>query len=482
MSLDALRKTWSRLDWVEELLYFCILATEACIIHPWQQWAFTGLDYKPLPFWGLLALLWATYLISKTLAHSELTADRRQAAAAGLVLLSALVTIRAHVYPGLAPWELSWVADMAEALFEMLNVLPPDLLVLLLTLIAWWRGIVASRQESDIQSVWYRFRVGVFALLVYLIIAAFGPPPEVTGLLFGFFFFGLMSVALARILELGGIHSSTMGSRQWVGVLAGMILGSLALALLASLIFSQQVVRTVLGWFRPLVRAIEMLLWWVVSALVYLLWPLLEMLLNWARTVSPDQLSFLSSPLLSPLATPQEIADQATEYGLGPFFKTAAVILIVVGGLFAVSLAIRRLVARRAEESQDERESLWSSGDLVDDLKDGLRRALEQLRTLGRRDAHGRRSAASIRKIYASVVDLADEAGYPRDRAETPYEHREVLYQAFPGGQSAVDAITEAYVRVHYGEVPDTWEEMEQLRRYYRDLQGLVVDKAEELE
>jgi hypothetical protein len=158
------------------------------------------------------------------------------------------------------------------------------------------------------------------------------------------------------------------------------------------------------------------------------------------------------------------------------------VILVVVGGLFAVSLAVRRLAARRDEENQDERESLWSSGDLVKDLRDGLRRTLEQLRNLGQRDTRGRRSAASIRKMYASVVDLAEEAGYPRDRAETPYEHRANLYQAFPGGDdaaAAVDAITEAYVRVHYGEVPDTREEMEQLRRHYRELQRSVVDKAE---
>jgi hypothetical protein len=485
MSLDAsdrrsARKSWSRLDWVKELLYLCVLATEACILHPWQQWAFARLDHPPLPFWGLLALFFGAYLLASLMARSELTADRRQAATAGIVLLSALIVIRLHVYPGRPVFNLTWVADMVESLFSLLNILPPDLLVLILAMVAWWRGIVASRQEADIDQIWYRFRLGVLALLVYLIVAAFGPPPEVTGLLFGFFFFGLMSVALARILELGGIHSSSLGSRQWVSVLAGAILGSLALALLASLLFSQGAVRTVLGWFRPLVRLVELLLWYLVSALAYLIWPLLEMLLNFARSVTADQLGILMSPLMSPLASPEEIAEQATrEYGLGSFCKATAVVLIVVGGLFLVSVAIRRLAERRDERNQDERESLWSSGDLVKDLQDGLRRTLEGLRNLGRREARGQRSAATIRKMYASVVDMAEEAGYPRDLAETPYEHREILYQAFPGGESAVDAITEAYVRVHYGEVPDTREEMEQLRRYYRELQGLVTKKPE---
>jgi hypothetical protein len=62
--------------------------------------------------------------------------------------------------------------------------------------------------------------------------------------------------------------------------------------------------------------------------------------------------------------------------------------------------------------------------------------------------------------------------------AETPYEHRPILYRAYPGGEAAVDAITEAYVHVHYGEVPDSREEMDQLRRYWHELQTLVTPKA----
>jgi hypothetical protein len=261
--------------------------------------------------------------------------------------------------------------------------------------------------------------------------------------------------------------------------LAGSILGSLALALLVSLIFSRQAVRTVLGWFRPLTRLVEAVLWYLVSALVYLIWPLLEMLLDLARSMTSGNIQTFLSPLASPLASPQELAEEAATYSLNPVCKTVAVLLIVVGGLYLVSRAIRRLIRQRDGGSQDERESLWSSDDLVKDLKDGLQRALEGLRNLGRRDARGRRSAASIRKMYASVVDLAAEAGYPRDLSETPYEHRVILYQAFPGGETAVDAITEAYVRVHYGEVPDSREAMAQLRQYYRDLQGLVAGKAE---
>ena len=269
-----------------------------------------------------------------------------------------------------------------------------------------------------------------------------------------------------------------MGSRQWVGLLAGAVLGNLALALLASLLFSRQVVQTILGWFRPLLHLVQAALWFFVSVMAYLLIPLLMLLVNWVRSMNPGGLSFLASPLMSPLATPKEIAEQADAANWLPVCRTVSILLIVIGGLFLVTLALRRLAQQREGGQQDERESLWSGQDFAADLKNALQRGLDRLRSLGQGVDRKRRSAESIRRLYASVVDLAQEAGYPRDLAETPYEHRPILYQAFPGGEEAVDAITEAYVRVHYGEVPDTQEEMEQLRRHWQALQTLVVPKA----
>jgi len=49
------------------------------------------------------------------------------------------------------------------------------------------------------------------------------------------------------------------------------------------------------------------------------------------------------------------------------------------------------------------------------------------------------------------------------------------LYEAFSGGRQAIDAITEAYVLVHYGQVPDTRAEMQQIVNHWRQLQPLVI-------
>ena len=65
-----------------------------------------------------------------------------------------------------------------------------------------------------------------------------------------------------------------------------------------------------------------------------------------------------------------------------PVCRTVSTLLIIVGGLFLVTLAIRRLAAQRSEGSQDERESLWSGQDVIGDLKDAFQRGLDRLRNL----------------------------------------------------------------------------------------------------
>jgi hypothetical protein len=287
-----------------------------------------------------------------------------------------------------------------------------------------------------------------------------------------------LSIALSRIIEFGGIHWSTLGGKQWVGLLAGAVLGNLVLSLLASLLFSRQAVSTVLGWFRPLFRLVQVVLWAALSAVAYLLVPLLMWALRWVSRIDPEGLSFLTSPLAPQFATAEEIAEQGELGNWISTCRTISTLLIIVGGLFLVTMAVRRLSQQRKEGSRDERESLWSSQDFAADLKNALQRGLDRLRSLGQGGERKRRSAETVRRLYASMVDLAAEAGYPRDLSETPYEHRPILYQAYPGGEAAVDAVTEAYVRVHYGEVPDTQEEMDRLRRYWRELQALVAPQA----
>jgi len=477
---EVWQRYWRQVDWVREISYLALLGMEASILYPWQATIHDWFGYRGMPFGALCLSLWVFYWVAGLLNCSDLTTDRKQAITAGLVIVSALLNIRLFAYPDYGLGQIGWVGEMADHLFTTERI-AQELILILLTFIAWWRGITAARQGYDTPTVWFHFRVGVIGLFAYLLLAIISNPIDVTWVLMAFFFFGLVSIALARIQELGGIHASTLGSRRWLAVLGGATLGSLALGLLTAMVFSRRVLQAVLGWFKPLWDRLGQLLWWAAMAIFYMLVPLLEWALSWlqreiANSGPEGESLFGSSPLVSPLIW----GDPEARSDWFPICQSIFVGLVILVGLLLVARLIRKLTQRDNGDGDLERESLLSSINIMDELRKGLQDRLARLRDFVNQFGDGhQRSIASIRKIYASMVDLAEEAGYPRDPAQTPYEYRDTLYTAFPGAKEAVDAITEAYVRTHYGEVPDTREEMNKIVAHWQTIQAHVARKEQ---
>ena len=86
------------------------------------------------------------------------------------------------------------------------------------------------------------------------------------------------------------------------------------------------------------------------------------------------------------------------------------------------------------------------------------------LRTVSARggSSGGYQNSAAASQRSAHVDD--DIWSKPRDKTETPYEYLETLHQAFPASEKDLTIITEAYVNAHYGEVPDSHEELQRIR------------------
>jgi hypothetical protein len=79
-------------------------------------------------------------------------------------------------------------------------------------------------------------------------------------------------------------------------------------------------------------------------------------------------------------------------------------------------------------------------------------------------------AAVSIRKIYANMTRLAETQGFSRQPAQTPYEYLPALGLAFPDCQAEATVITEAYVRVHYGELPESIRELQRIQECWRQI------------
>ena len=80
-------------------------------------------------------------------------------------------------------------------------------------------------------------------------------------------------------------------------------------------------------------------------------------------------------------------------------------------------------------------------------------------------------AANSIRRIYAQMVASATRRGYPRADSDTPYEYLPALNESWPGKSAHIRTITEAYVRVHYGELPESSEELDAIRSAWEEIQ-----------
>ena len=63
----------------------------------------------------------------------------------------------------------------------------------------------------------------------------------------------------------------------------------------------------------------------------------------------------------------------------------------------------------------------------------------------------------------------------PRERNETPYEYLARLFTLWPGYENEARLITRAFVKVRYGELPESKEEFEAIKQAWETLKQVKV-------
>ena len=134
----------------------------------------------------------------------------------------------------------------------------------------------------------------------------------------------------------------------------------------------------------------------------------------------------------------------------------------------------------------DEREGRVERGDVINLLRKAIRNRLDSIgqSLRGRsRLRPGQRwlAAARIRRIYARMMDLAKQLGVPRHPASTPLEFQPILEDVLPGARDEVGLITAAYLRVRYGEIPETNEEIELVENAWEQVSTQGKEKQGQL-
>jgi hypothetical protein len=466
-----------------------LVAAEMCWFTPWfsmiTRSAAAPTLYGTALTLGVLVL--TVVYFSRILDRLQLDLLYQRVILIVTVAITTALIMRFLLYPSYSLLDFGWLGKAGESLLYFYS-LPPEVGVSAIALFLWWRGVSIGQRNLTFQRVAFSFRLGVLLLvfsapLLSILVAYDSAAPVLSPVevfILPFFFFSLLAVALARVEEVnrakGGVGAPFNFS--WLAILLGSIVTVLVAAWLISQAYSIEGFAQVLRWLRPVFNPLLRVVEYILNLLFKLLTPLLEWLARifrgafetFAQNIEgieiPQPLPPENLRSAEPIKPPRLLVDALRYVCLG---------LIGVGILVGLALGLRRRLDRQRRGSET-RESLWSSAVFADGMLNSLRDGWDRFRDIAGlvgRFGPGMRlyAAVSIRKIYANMARLAERQGFPRQPAQTPYEYLPTLGLAFPDCQVEATAITEAYVNVHYGEVPESLKDLQHIRECWEQIQ-----------
>jgi hypothetical protein len=307
----------------------------------------------------------------------------------------------------------------------------------------------------------------MFIVFIFLITLATSEDPREFFYLFLFSF--LIGISTARMSVVGMVRggNENIFNYKWF---MGIILSALVVVGLSSLfgeVFADKF-GLLGGIFTGIFGSLLIVLWVIFNPVISLLITLLSNLFNDSQVIKDlgNSLQNLNN-LMRGLE--QKVSSMIEHSRLGsillqwaPVLKTiflVIIILLIIVGI-VLWLSIRLWSDRERRRVGDEKKSMIRSGNLLYNILDKFLQSwkktlnsIEQMTDLRKRQRI--RTAARIRQIYADLMDICDSLGKPRLEAQTPLEFISVLINLFPDYQSEIDMITNAYLDVRYGLLPE---------------------------
>lgn len=339
-------------------------------------------------------------------------------------------------------------------------------------ILLWVRGYYIGRGFLTHVAIGTQMRLGILVFFLLGILGNAELRDTMLTLLPLFFASALMSTALARSATLQ-IQDEVRQSRfglSWLGFISVVVflltIGGFFMALLLSGVDQGKVVDVM----ELIGVGIITLLFIVLTPVFWVGEQIVTAIQNIAseRGVTSD---LDTTPRESVAAKDVDRIEYAETLEAILEFVTESLIIVTVVSIVGIVLFFWILTFLTREDftiGDDEHESIDSR-----EIIGGLRKALSnQFKKLGdalnmvRQFGIGRGLVGilTIRFAYARMEREAKRRGYPRDKAKTPYEFRPEAAKAFPGGESYIRTITEAYVAIRYGELPERSDKLEAVR------------------
>ena len=319
-----------------------------------------------------------------------------------------------------------------------------------------WRGTRYAQLFGGSWDMSNSFQLGLIMLLIYGYIYEPSQPQHFAILVCVYLFIGLLGLTVARISQLSELRGARLprfGSRWVTGILIAT-LGILTFSLL-------------MGWFASgqpaefLITLIKLIFLALNMVILVILYPLL-LLMFWVMSFLQQLLSPGMARVFEklPLDILEQMRNKITE-GVGitqnyrPIFLAAILammILLIIIGIRKRIWRKKAVIEDTVEVIQDKSAIKIPSSGLLDSL---LKRRFMSPRRLW--------AAARIRRVYQQLIDLCARLGVVRLPATTPLEFLPITIGIFPTHSRELEIITNAYIKVRYGEFPETNDEVNQV-------------------
>lgn len=460
---DRYRDSPLFLRWWPQVAVLLLVVVELCWTLPWFFMVTQITTTAPL--WATALILGAIMLASYAAGYGlEALRLMRNVQLAVLGVLLAVSLIAAE--------NLLLGQPVQSAASGLARLDPGAVLVLFFVIWMWWRGVSLSRGAIQPVIAWRRFELGILFFMGYIFIAdraGFIVPGF--GVFLLFLYSGLLAVIFARVSYVGivkGVRKNPFDLR-WSFSVGGILAATVALAVVAGGLLSGQyrLLLDFLGEAIKLLIAVVIFILGIPGLLLsYVLGPLMPWLksLLAARDAQPypdyplelgNQLEVLRR---QPPPLP-EILQALCFWGL--------ILLLVV----MLILRVRKTIGRRRDFEPPEPESLLERGEAAGLLRKALQNAWQGV-VARFRPAQRMLVAARIRRIYSQLLELCAELDQPRLPQQTPNEFLPELGELFPAKSAEIQTITQAYVRVRYGELPEDDREMDAIENAWSQIQG----------
>ena len=331
-------------------------------------------------------------------------------------------------------------------------------LAVLLALALWWRGLSLGSSSLHPQDARQHFWWGLGIVTAFLAFDFKLVRIDLLAGLTGTSMLALMLSQLNNVAQNNDISPSALTRPAWRRALSLVLLVVVALIGLDAMLLNSEVAAWVV---RGLILLIAVPVGLALGLLLKLLAGLLPASFLDGLQKALRQI-MLSMNSLTKIVAPQ--VDKAEPVASTGTAVDPRVVLfgIILGGvvlvllLLAGSMGLRRATKRRRQSGAMPTIEP-STDDHENDAELDLPGRLGQ--TFSRWFA-----AATIRLIYARMAREATKRGFTRKPSQTTQEFLPALQQAFAAGEADVRLISDAYEAAHYGQVPDTLDQLSKIR------------------